>query len=426
MQHLIEELQWRGMIQDIMPGTKEQLEKEMTTAYIGFDPTADSLHIGSLVPIILLVHLQKAGHKPIALVGGATGMVGDPSGKSEERNLLSEDVLNINVAAVKAQLEKFLDFDKAKPNAAEMANNYDWFKEISFLDFIRDTGKHITVNYMMAKDSVKNRLGGEAGMSFTEFTYQLVQGYDFYWLYQNKNCKLQMGGSDQWGNIVTGTELIRRRSGGEAFAFTCPLIKKADGGKFGKTEQGNIWLDPNKTSPYQFYQFWLNANDHDAEDWIRIFSFLDQPTINSLISEQKKDASKRILQKALAKEVTIFVHGIDEYNKAVETTEKLFSNQNAAAENLSVEDLEGIKGIVKSNFSLSKIQEGIDIVNFLVESAVFPSKGEARKMIQNGGVSINRKKINAIDLHLTESLLLHEKYLLLQKGKKNYYLITCN
>ena len=414
------------MIQDIMPGTKEQLDKEMTTAYIGFDPTADSLHIGSLVPIILLVHLQKAGHKPIALVGGATGMVGDPSGKSEERNLLSEDVLNINVAAVKAQLERFLDFDKTKVNAAEMANNYDWFKEISFLDFIRDTGKHITVNYMMAKDSVKNRLGGETGMSFTEFTYQLVQGYDFYWLYQNRNCKLQMGGSDQWGNIVTGTELIRRKCGGEAFAFTCPLIKKADGGKFGKTEQGNIWLDPDKTSPYQFYQFWLNANDNDAEDWIKIFSFLDQPTINNIIAEQKTDASKRVLQKALAKEVTIFVHGIEEYNKAVETTEKLFSNQNAPAESLSVEDLEGIEGIVKTNYSLSKIREGIDIINFLVETAVFPSKGEARKMIQNGGLSINRKKINAIDLAVTESLLLHEKYLLLQKGKKNYYLITCN
>ncbi|MEO7308541.1 MAG: tyrosine--tRNA ligase [Ferruginibacter sp.] len=426
MQHLIEELQWRGMIQDIMPGTKEQLDKEMTTAYIGFDPTADSLHIGSLVPIILLVHLQKLGHKPIALVGGATGMVGDPSGKSEERNLLSEDVLNTNVAAVKVQLEKFLDFDKSKLNAAEMANNYDWFKEISFLDFIRDTGKHITVNYMMAKDSVKKRLEGEAGMSFTEFTYQLVQGYDFYWLYQNKNCKLQMGGSDQWGNIVTGTELIRRKCGGEAFAFTCPLIKKADGGKFGKTEQGNIWLDPNKTSPYQFYQFWLNANDKDAEDWIKIFSFLDQPAINDLIAEQKKDASKRILQKALAKEVTIFVHGTDEYNKAVETTEKLFSNQNATAESLSVEDLEGIEGIVKSNYSMAKIQEGVDIVNFLVETAVFPSKGEARKMIQNGGVSINRKKISAVNETVDENLLLHKKYLLLQKGKKNYYLVTCN
>ena len=411
------------MIQDMMPGTKEQLEKEMTTAYIGFDPTADSLHIGSLVPIILLVHLQKAGHKPIALVGGATGMVGDPSGKSEERNLLSEDVLNKNVAGVKAQLEKFLDFDKTKPNAAEMANNFDWFKQISFLDFIRDTGKHITVNYMMAKDSVKKRLEGEAGMSFTEFTYQLVQGYDFYWLYQNKNCKLQMGGSDQWGNIVTGTELIRRKCGGEAFAFTCPLIKKADGGKFGKTEQGNIWLDANKTTPYQFYQFWLNANDSDAESWIKIFTFLDEPTINDLIAEQKKDASKRILQKTLAKEVTIFVHGEDEYNKAIETTEKLFANQSASAESLTAEDLEGMDGIVKTDFSKEKIDAGIDVVSFLAETNIFPSKGEARKMVQGGGVSINRKKVESVELKVDGALLLHSKYILVQKGKKNYFLV---
>ena len=411
------------MIQDIMPGTKEQLDKEMTTAYIGFDPTADSLHIGSLVPIILLVHLQKAGHKPIALVGGATGMVGDPSGKSEERNLLSEDVLNKNVAGVKAQLEKFLDFDKAKPNAAEMANNFDWFKQISFLDFIRDTGKHITVNYMMAKDSVKKRLEGEAGMSFTEFTYQLVQGYDFYWLYQNKNCKLQMGGSDQWGNIVTGTELIRRKCGGEAFAFTCPLIKKADGGKFGKTEQGNIWLDAEKTTPYQFYQFWLNANDSDAETWIKIFTFLDEPTITDLIAEQKKDASKRVLQKTLAKEVTIFVHGEAEYNKAIETTEKLFANQSTPAESLSAEDLEGMDGIVKTDFSKEKIEAGIDVVSFLAETNIFPSKGEARKMVQGGGVSINRKKVEDIALKVDSSLLLHNKYILIQKGRRNYFLV---
>ena len=423
MKPLIAELQWRGMIQDIMPGTKEQLEKEMTTAYIGFDPTADSLHIGSLVPIILLVHLQKAGHKPIALVGGATGMVGDPSGKSEERNLLSEDVLNKNVTGVKAQLEKFLDFDKTKPNAAEMANNFDWFKQISFLDFIRDTGKHITVNYMMAKDSVKKRLEGEAGMSFTEFTYQLVQGYDFYWLYQNKNCKLQMGGSDQWGNIVTGTELIRRKCGGEAFAFTCPLIKKADGGKFGKTEQGNIWLDADKTTPYQFYQFWLNANDSDAESWIKIFTFLDEPTINDLIDEQKKDASKRILQKTLAKEVTIFVHGEVEFNKAIETTEKLFANQSAPAESLSAEDLEGMDGIVKTDFSKEKIEAGIDVVSFLAETNIFPSKGEARKMVQGGGVSINRKKVDSVELKVDSALLLHSKYILVQKGKKNYFLV---
>ena len=424
MKSLIPELQWRGMIQDIMPGTKEQLDKEMTTAYIGFDPTADSLHIGSLVPIILLVHLQKAGHKPIALVGGATGMVGDPSGKSEERNLLSEDVLNKNVAGVKAQLEKFLDFDKTKPNAAEMANNFDWFKEISFLDFIRDTGKHITVNYMMAKDSVKKRLEGESGMSFTEFTYQLVQGYDFYWLYQNKNCKLQMGGSDQWGNIVAGTELIRRKCGGEAFAFTCPLIKKADGGKFGKTEQGNIWLDAEKTTPYQFYQFWLNANDNDAETWIKIFTFLDEPAINDLIAEQKKDASKRVLQKTLAKEVTVFVHGEAEYNKALETTEKLFANQTAPAASLTAEDLEGMDGIVKIDFAKDKIDAGIDVVSFLSETNIFPSKGEARKMVQGGGVSINRKKVEGIDLKIDRSLLLHNKYILLQKGRRNYFLVN--
>ncbi len=424
MQPLLEELQWRGMIQDIMPGTKEQLDKEMTTAYIGFDPTADSLHIGSLVPIILLMHLQKAGHKPIALVGGATGMVGDPSGKNEERNLLSEDVLNVNVAGVKAQLEKFLDFDKNKINAAEIANNYDWFKEISFLDFIRDTGKHITVNYMMAKDSVKKRLEGETGMSFTEFTYQLVQGYDFYWLFQNKNCKLQMGGSDQWGNIVTGAELIRRKCGGEAFAFTCPLIKKADGGKFGKTEQGNIWLDATKTSPYQFYQFWLNANDSDAESWIKIFTFLDEPTINGLIGEQKKDASKRILQKTLAKEVTIFVHGEDEYNNAIETTEKLFSNQHAAAESLSEQDLEGMDGIVKIDFAKAKIESGIDVVSFLAETTIFTSRGEAKKMVQGGGVSINRLKVDRVEFTVDRSLLLHAKYLLVQKGKKNYFLVS--
>ena len=425
MQSLIAELQWRGMIQDIMPGTEEQLNKEVTTAYIGFDPTADSLHIGSLVPIILLVHLQKAGHKPIALVGGATGMVGDPSGKNEERNLLSEEVLNFNIAGVKAQLQKFLDFDKAKTNAAEMANNYDWFKEISFLDFIRDTGKHITVNYMMAKDSVKKRLDGEAGMSFTEFTYQLVQGYDFYWLYKNKNCKLQMGGSDQWGNIVTGTELIRKKCGGEAeaFAFTCPLIKKADGGKFGKTEQGNIWLDANKTTPYQFYQFWLNANDDDAETWIKIFTFLDKKTITGLIGEQQKDAAKRILQKTLAKEVTIFVHGEEEYIKAIETTEKLFANQSAPAESLSEHDLEGMEGIVKVEFSKEKIEVGIDVVSFLAETNIFTSKGEARKMLQGGGVSINRNKIDNIQLAIDNSFLLHNKYILVQKGKKNYFLI---
>ena len=424
MPNLIEELRWRGMIQDIMPGTEEELNKEITTAYIGFDPTADSLHIGSLVPIILLVHLQKAGHKPIALVGGATGMVGDPSGKSEERNLLSEDILNHNVACVKKQLEQFLNFDKSIPNAAEMANNYDWFKDFSFLTFIREVGKHITVNYMMAKDSVKKRLEGETGMSFTEFTYQLVQGYDFYWLHQHKNVKLQMGGSDQWGNIVTGTELIRRKSGGEAFAFTCPLIKKADGGKFGKTEKGNIWLDANKTTPFQFYQFWLNANDADAESWIKIFTFLDKPTIDHLIEEHKKDASKRLLQKILAKEVTVFVHGQLEYDKAIETTEKLFSNTTAAAEDLSEDDLHHMEGIVKINYNVTKLDPNTDVVSFLAETNIFPSKGEARKNVQGGGVSINRKKIEDIQLVIDSSMLLHGKYLLVQKGKKNYYLVN--
>ena len=424
MPNLIEELRWRGMIQDIMPGTEEQLNKEITTAYIGFDPTADSLHIGSLVPIILLVHLQKAGHKPIALVGGATVMVGDPSGKSEERNLLSEDILNHNVACVKKQLEQFLNFDKSIPNAAEMANNYDWFKDFSFLTFIREVGKHITVNYMMAKDSVKKRLEGETGMSFTEFTYQLVQGYDFYWLHQHKNVKLQMGGSDQWGNIVTGTELIRRKSGGEAFAFTCPLIKKADGGKFGKTEKGNIWLDANKTTPFQFYQFWLNANDADAESWIKIFTFLDKPTIDHLIEEHKKDASKRLLQKILAKEVTVFVHGQLEYDKAIETTEKLFSNTTAAAEDLSEDDLHHMEGIVKINYNVTKLDPNTDVVSFLAETNIFPSKGEARKNVQGGGVSINRKKIEDIQLVIDSSMLLHGKYLLVQKGKKNYYLVN--
>jgi len=424
MQHLLDELQWRGMIQDIMPGTKEQLEKEMTTGYIGFDPTADSLHIGSLVPIILLVHLQKAGHKPIALIGGATGMVGDPSGKSEERNLLDETVLRQNVEGVKKQLEQFLDFSSDSPNAAELCNNYDWFKDIHFLDFIRDVGKHITVNYMMAKDSVKKRLEGESGMSFTEFTYQLVQGYDFYWLYKNRGCKLQMGGSDQWGNIVTGTELIRRKSGGEAYAFTCPLIKKADGGKFGKTEQGNVWLDPAKTSPYQFYQFWLNANDSDAEDWIRIFTFLERSTIQELITAHKEDASKRILQKRLAQEVTVFVHGEAEYRKAIETTEKLFSHKSRRAESRTEAELANIEGIIKCKIPAAKIEAGMGIIDLVTETAIFPSKGEARKMIQNGGLSINRNKVDGIDLVIGKELLLHGKYLLVQKGKKNYYLVT--
>lgn len=421
--NLIEELRWRGMIQDIMPGTEEQLKKEMTTAYIGFDPTADSLHIGSLVPILLLVHFQKAGHKPIALVGGATGMVGDPSGKSEERNLLSEETLLHNQAGVKKQLMQFLDFSSTRPNAAEMVNNFDWFKGISFLQFIRDVGKHITVNYMMSKDSVKKRLEGENGMSFTEFTYQLVQGYDFYWLYEHKNAKLQMGGSDQWGNIVTGTELIRRKAGGEAFAFTCPLITKADGGKFGKTEKGNIWLDPEKTTPYQFYQFWLNAADADAEKWIKIFTFLSKDSIEALLTEHQSNPGARSLQKALAKEVTSFVHGEAAYLSAVETTAKIFANQSAPAESLSKEDLENMEGIVKFDFDGARLSAGVDIVSFLAETSIFPSKGEARKMVTAGGVSVNRKKIDAPQFVVNSDLLLHGQYLLVQKGKKSYYLV---
>lgn len=421
--NLIKELQWRGLIQDIMPGTEEQLQKEMTSGYIGFDPTADSLHIGSLVPILLLVHLQRAGHKPFALVGGATGMVGDPSGKSEERNLLSEDVLKKNQEGVKKQLEKFLDFDAFKLNAAVMVNNYDWFKEMSFLDFIRDVGKHITVNYMMAKDSVKKRIEGDTGISFTEFTYQLIQGYDFYWLYANHNCKLQMGGSDQWGNITTGTELVRRKAGGEAFAFTCPLLTKADGGKFGKSEKGNVWLDADKTSPYLFYQFWLNAADEDAKKWIRIFTFIPKVEIESLIVEHDKEASQRLLQKRLAKEITVFVHGADEHYKAMETTEKLFANQSAPAESLSEEDLEQMEGVIKFNFAADKIQQGIDTVSFLAESGIFPSKGEARKMVQSGGLMINRKKVEDFQMIIDNSFLLHQKYLLIQKGKRNYFLV---
>jgi tyrosyl-tRNA synthetase len=423
---LIEELRWRGMIQDIMPGTEEQLKKEMTTGYIGFDPTADSLHIGSLVPILLLVHFQRAGHKPIALVGGATGMVGDPSGKSEERNLLSEEVLQKNVEGVKSQLMRFLDFDPSLPNGAEMVNNYDWFKSISFIDFLRDAGKYITVNYMMAKESVRKRIEGETGISYTEFAYQLMQGYDFYWLYQHKNCKLQMGGSDQWGNMTTGTELIRRKAAGEAYVFTNPLITKSDGGKFGKTESGNVWLDPERTTPYQFYQFWLNASDNDAEKWIRIFTFLSKNETESIIAAHHGDPGSRILQKRLAEEVTTLVHGEDELNKALETTRKLFANQSASAESLSTDDLENMEGVIKCDYSREKIAGGTDIVSFLAETQIFPSKGEARKTIQGGGVSLNRKKVLDEKLPLDRNMLLHDKYLLVQKGKKHYYLVVVN
>ncbi len=421
--NLIEELRWRGMISDIMPGTEEQLKKEVTTGYIGFDPTADSLHIGSLVPIILLIHFQKAGHKPIALIGGATGMVGDPSGKSEERNLLSEEALQKNVAGIKAQLEKFLDFNPTLQNAAELVNNYDWFKAISFIDFLREAGKHITVNYMMAKDSVKKRIEGDTGISYTEFAYQMMQGYDFYWLYQHKNCKLQMGGSDQWGNMTTGTELIRRKCGGEAFVFTNPLVTKADGGKFGKTESGNVWLDPIRTSPYQFYQFWLNASDADAEKWIKIFTFLTKEETDNVLAEHQNDPGQRLLQKKLAEEITTLVHGKEELETAIVTTQKLFANQNAPAESLSIEDLEGMAGVIKSDLPKEKITAGIDVVSFLAETSIFPSKGEARKTVQGGGVSINRNKVEGIDFKIDNSLLLHNTYLLVQKGKKNYYLI---
>lgn len=421
--NLIQELRWRGMLQDIMPGTEEQLQKQRVAGYIGFDPTSDSLHIGSLVPILLLIHLQKAGHKPIALIGGATGMIGDPTGKSEERNLLSEEQLQQNVDGIKRQLSRFIDFDSSAPNGAKLVNNYDWFKTISFIDFLRDAGKHITVNYMMAKESVKKRIEGEAGISYTEFAYQLMQGYDYYWLYENEGCTLQMGGSDQWGNITTGTELIRRKCGGEAFGFTCPLIRKADGGKFGKTEKGNVWLDATKTSPFQFYQFWLNASDEDAQKWIRIFTFLGEDQIRDIVKEHQQDPAGRLLQRKLATAVTKFVHGEEEFRKAVETTEKLFANQHAPAESLSVEDLEGMEGVVKFDFDAGRINEGIDVVSFLAETSIFGSKGDARKMVQQGGVSINRSKVEDVSMKIEGRLLLHDRYLLVQKGKKNYYLV---
>ncbi|MGX5817826.1 tyrosine--tRNA ligase [Chitinophaga lutea] len=422
---LITELRWRGMVQDIKPGTEEQLQKEMTTAYVGFDPTADSLHVGNLVPIMLLVHLQKAGHKPLALVGGATGMVGDPSFKAEERKMLDEETLLHNQRCIKAQLERFLDFDPARTNAAEMVNNYDWFKDISFLRFIRDVGKHITVNYMMAKDSVKKRLEGDSGMSFTEFSYQMIQGYDFYHLYTAKNCKMQMGGSDQWGNIVTGTELVRRMGGGEAYAFTCPLIKKADGTKFGKSEKGNIWLDPAKTTPYEFYQFWLNASDEDAETYIKIFTFLDEPTIASIIGEHRQDASKRVLQKALAKEVTSFIHGAREYELAVTTSQILFGNASVdVLRNLSEEELlKVMAGVPQHTVSDADLDAEKDAVSFLADIGIFPSKGEARKTIQNGGVSLNGSKLTGIDQTIGRGDLINGRYFLFQKGKKNYYLV---
>ena len=412
------------MVHDIMPGTEEQLNKEMTAGYIGFDPTADSLHVGHLMQIMTLVNFQQCGHKPYALVGGATGMVGDPSGKSAERNLLSEEVLRHNQACVHAQLQRFLEFSSGR-NSAEMVNNYDWFKDFSFLDFIRDVGKHTTVNYMMAKDSVKNRLErSEVGLSFTEFSYQLVQGYDFYWLYKNKNCKLQMGGSDQWGNIVTGTELIRRKDNGDAFALTTPLIKKSDGTKFGKTESGNVWLDPKKTSPYRFYQFWLNASDEDALVWIKVFTLMHREEIESLAAEHAKAPHERKLQMALAKDITIRVHSEEDYNAAVKASNILFGNS-------TTEDLKSLNedtflavfdGVPQTKISKSEYDNLPNVVDLLTQCAVFPSKGEARKMIQGGGVSVNKRKIE--DANQKPSFdLLQSKYLLAQKGKKNYYLI---
>lgn len=425
---LIAELKWRGMLQDIMPGTEEQLNKESTTVYIGFDPTADSLHIGSLVPILLLYHLQQAGHKPLALVGGATGMVGDPSGKSEERNLLDEETLQKNINGVRSQLEKYLDFNPNRSNAAEIVNNYDWFKELGFIDFLRDVGKYITVNYMMAKDSVRKRIEGETGISYTEFAYQLMQGYDFYWLYTNKNCKLQMGGSDQWGNITTGTELIRRKAGGEGFAFTCPLITKADGGKFGKTEKGNVWLDPEKTTPFQFYQFWLNAADADAIKWIKIFTLLPKEEIEQLIEEHGKAPESRILQKKLAESITSFVHGKEECAIAIQTTEQLFGKKDDLdLTTLSEKELlEAMGGVPVQAIEHAKISAGIDVVSFLAETSIFPSKGEARKMIQGGGISVNKEKVSDPNLVINPNHLLAGNHIVVQKGKKNHFLVKTN
>ncbi|MCD7914371.1 MAG: tyrosine--tRNA ligase [Tannerellaceae bacterium] len=426
--NFVEELRWRGMIHDMMPGTEEQLQKEMTSAYVGIDPTADSLHIGHLVSVMMLKHFQRAGHRPIALVGGATGMIGDPSMKSAERNLLDEATLRHNQESIKKQLAKFLDFDSDAPNAAKLVNNYDWMKEYSFLDFIRDIGKHLTVNYMMAKDSVKKRLSSESnvGLSFTEFSYQLIQGYDFLFLFQNENCRLQMGGSDQWGNITTGTELIRRKTGGEAFALTCPLITKADGGKFGKTESGNVWLDRRYTSPYKFYQFWLNVSDEDAAKYIKIFTALSQEEITALEEEQVVTPHLRPLQKRLAKEITVMVHSEEDYEMAVEASNILFSN--STSETLKKLDeetfLSVFEGVPQFEISREELADGIKIIDLLTEkAAVFPSKGEMRKLVQSGGVSVNKEKLAETETVFTTSSLLNDKYLLVQRGKKNYFLL---
>ena len=426
IKNFVEELEWRGMIHTIMPGAKEQLQKEMTTAYLGIDPTADSLHIGHLVGVMILKHFQLCGHRPLALVGGATGMIGDPSGKSQERNLLDEATLRHNQEAIKKQLSKLLDFDSDAPNAARLVNNYDWMKEFSFLDFIRDIGKLITVNYMMAKDSVKKRFNGEGdGMSFTEFTYQLVQGYDFLYLYQNYGCKVQLGGSDQWGNITTGTELIRRKLDGEAYAITCPLITKADGTKFGKTESGNVWLDPRYTSPYKFYQFWLNVSDEDAKRYIKIFTLLGREEIETLIKAHDEAPHLRALQKRLAEEITTMIHSREEYEKAVEASSILFGGATSEAlrgldEQTLLQVFEGVP-----QFTISKADLGMGFIDLCAEfTKIFPSKGECRKMVQGGGVSLNKEKVQDGTRAVTEADLIAGKYLLVQKGKKNYYLVT--
>lgn len=426
--NFVEEIKWRGMLHSIMPGTEEQLQKEMTTAYLGIDPTADSLHIGHLCGVMMLRHFQHCGHKPLALIGGATGMIGDPSGKSAERNLLDEATLRRNEEAIKKQLSHFLDFTGEAPNKAEMVNNYDWMKGFSFLDFAREIGKHITVNYMMAKESVQKRLNGEAsdGLSFTEFTYQLLQGYDFMHLYETKNCKLQLGGSDQWGNITTGTELIRRKLGGNAFALTCPLITKADGGKFGKTESGNVWLDRRYTSPYKFYQFWLNVSDDDAEKYIKIFTSLTREEIESLVEEHKTAPHLRILQKRLAQEVTIMVHSKGDYDMAVEASSILFGGSTSETLRRLDEDtlLSIFDGVPRFDITLSE-NLGLKFVDILTEKAsVFESKGEMRKLVQNGGFFINKEKVANADIVFDETNLLNGKYILLQKGKKNYFLLT--
>ena len=427
MKNFVEELTWRGMIQDIMPGTEEKLMEGPTAAYVGIDPTADSLHIGHLVSVMILKHFQRCGHKPFALVGGATGMIGDPSMKSAERNLLDEATLNHNVACIKAQLARFLDFESDAPNKAELVNNYDWMKDYSFINFIRDIGKHITVNYMMAKDSVKKRLQRDSseGMSFTEFSYQLMQGYDFYWLWKNKGCILQLGGSDQWGNITTGTELIRRIDGGEAFALTCPLIRKADGTKFGKTEKGNIWLDAERTSPYEFYQFWLNVADDDAERYIKIFTMLDRETIESLIAEHREDPGQRKLQKVLAKEVTIMVHGQEAYDNAIAASQLLFGN--VSAEVFRSMDERTVREVFANvpSFEVKADEFPCNVLDLLaVKTAVFPSKGEARKMVQGGGVSLNKAKVAGIDVEVGVDDIINGHYILAQKGKKNYFIIN--